>query len=170
MSWIVLITLIVAVTAFLVWASADVRSGIYLGMLCRTTTHRRVVALTFDDGPDAEETPRVLDVLKRHGVRATFFVVGERIEAHPELLLRMLSEGHTIGNHTLNHADMTKLTDLATYQKQIDGWKEKETKAMRIDYIWSNAKVKVSSSNVVFNDKNYPIVSDHYGVMIEVLL
>ena len=57
-----------------------------------------------------------------------------------------------------------------TVEKQIDGWKEKETKAMRIDYIWSNAKVKVSSSNVVFNDKNYPIVSDHYGVMIEVLL
>ena len=100
MSWVVAITIFVAVTAFLVWASADVRSGIYLGMLCRTTTHRRVVALTFDDGPDAEETPRVLDVLKRHGVRATFFVVGERIEAHPELLLRMLSEGHTIGNHT----------------------------------------------------------------------
>lgn len=120
MSWVVAITIFVAVTAFLVWASADVRSGIYLGMLCRTMTHRRVVALTFDDGPDAEETPRVLDVLKRHGVRATFFVVGERIEAHPELLLRMLSEGHTIGNHTSTHTASLPLKRSRTIAEEID--------------------------------------------------
>lgn len=57
-----------------------------------------------------------------------------------------------------------------TVEKQIDGWTEQDTQAMRIDYIWSNKKIKVASSGVVFNGKNYPIVSDHYGVKIEVLL
>lgn len=56
-----------------------------------------------------------------------------------------------------------------TVEKQIDGWKETKSEAMRIDYIWSNREIRVASSEVVFNDKNYPIVSDHYGVKVEVL-
>jgi peptidoglycan/xylan/chitin deacetylase (PgdA/CDA1 family) len=63
---------------------------------------RRRVALTFDDGPD-ELTPRVLDLLARHGARATFFVVGWRIGIAEEELRRAVREGHEIGNHTWNH-------------------------------------------------------------------
>ena len=57
------------------------------------------IALTFDDGPSPEHTPRVLDILKRHGARATFFLIGPRAKAHPEIVRRMRDEGHEIANH-----------------------------------------------------------------------
>ena len=65
---------------------------------------RPCVALTFDDGPDPETTPRVLDVLREKQVRATFFVVGKRAEQHPELVRRALAEGHLVENHTWSHS------------------------------------------------------------------
>lgn len=63
------------------------------------------VALTFDDGPHPEHTPRLLDALAATGIPATFFVVGERAAAHPALLRRILSEGHEVGNHTWTHSE-----------------------------------------------------------------
>jgi peptidoglycan/xylan/chitin deacetylase (PgdA/CDA1 family)/GT2 family glycosyltransferase len=65
----------------------------------------RTVALTFDDGPDERWTPAVLEVLERHGVRATFFVVGSRVLQHPDLVGRLRREGHEIGVHTFSHVD-----------------------------------------------------------------
>lgn len=67
------------------------------------------IALTFDDGPDPTTTPTILDVLRQYGLKATFFVIGARVEQHPELVERIVSEGHTLGNHTYNHRDMSKL-------------------------------------------------------------
>ncbi|WP_207654071.1 polysaccharide deacetylase family protein [Desulforamulus profundi] len=64
---------------------------------------KKVVALTFDDGPSATFTPQVLDILREHQAGATFFVVGKRAEKYPELIRRMAQEGHEIGNHTFNH-------------------------------------------------------------------
>ncbi len=61
------------------------------------------VALTFDDGPHATITPQVLDVLRRHGVQATFFAVGRRADSHPGILARARGEGHEIGVHTWSH-------------------------------------------------------------------
>ncbi|MFO7295332.1 MAG: polysaccharide deacetylase family protein [Clostridia bacterium] len=72
---------------------------------------KREVALTFDDAPDDIYTPQILDVLKREGVKATFFVVGNRIEAHPEIMRRIVKEGHAVGNHSYNHANLPKLKD-----------------------------------------------------------
>ncbi|GIJ72225.1 bifunctional polysaccharide deacetylase/glycosyltransferase family 2 protein [Virgisporangium ochraceum] len=64
------------------------------------------VALTFDDGPDPRWTPRVLDVLRRHGARATFFVVGAKVNRYPDLARRIVAEGHELGVHTFTHADL----------------------------------------------------------------
>lgn len=61
------------------------------------------VLLTFDDGPHETLTPKVLDILKRHHVGAVFFVIGSQVEQYPEIVSRILSEGHLIGNHTQNH-------------------------------------------------------------------
>jgi cellulose synthase/poly-beta-1,6-N-acetylglucosamine synthase-like glycosyltransferase/peptidoglycan/xylan/chitin deacetylase (PgdA/CDA1 family) len=64
------------------------------------------IALTFDDGPDPEWTPQILDILKAKHVPATFFVIGENMEAHPALVQRILAEGHEIGNHTYTHPNL----------------------------------------------------------------
>ncbi len=61
------------------------------------------IAITFDDGPHPEFTPKVLDLLKENNVKGTFFCIGKHIESHPELFKRIISEGHTVGNHTFNH-------------------------------------------------------------------
>ena len=68
------------------------------------------VALTFDDVPDPRFTPQVLDVLKKEGVKATFFAVGDRSKKHPGIVARIKREGHAIGNHSYNHALFTKLS------------------------------------------------------------
>ncbi len=61
------------------------------------------VYLTFDDGPNPDATTWVLDVLKEHGIQATFFCVGTNVKEHPDIYNRILAEGHTVGNHTMNH-------------------------------------------------------------------
>lgn len=75
--------------------------------LCRVhtrfATSRREVWLTIDDGPDEHDTPRLLDLLDRHGARATFFVVGERAARHPQLIAEIIRRGHDIGHHTHTH-------------------------------------------------------------------
>ena len=66
------------------------------------------LALTFDDGPNATWTPRLLDVLAKHELRATFFLLGGRAEAHPELVRRIAAAGHVIGNHSWSHPNMAR--------------------------------------------------------------
>lgn len=80
-----------------------------LGTLTHVATDEPAVALTFDDGPHPDYTPRLLEILARHGARATFFVVGERAVAHPELVRRAAAEGHALGNHTWSHAQLPDL-------------------------------------------------------------
>ncbi|BDM73254.1 bi-functional transferase/deacetylase [Streptomyces nigrescens] len=77
----------------------------------------RTLALTFDDGPDPVWTPRILDVLRRNHVHATFFVVGTQVVAHPELVRRIVAEGHQIGIHTFTHADLARL---APWQRSLE--------------------------------------------------
>jgi peptidoglycan/xylan/chitin deacetylase (PgdA/CDA1 family) len=69
----------------------------------RHTVDSGTIALTFDDGPDASTTPRLLDLLDRHDTRATFFVLGTRARAHPALVQQIAGRGHAIGNHTDTH-------------------------------------------------------------------
>lgn len=63
----------------------------------------KIVALTFDDGPDARNTPMVLDALKRRGARATFFLIGQQVSANAGLVKQMAAEGHVVGNHSWSH-------------------------------------------------------------------
>ena len=77
------------------------------------------IAITFDDGPDGISTPVLLDGLKERGVRASFFVIGQEAEEHPDLIRRMQKEGHLIGNHTYHHVELTKV-DQETERKEIE--------------------------------------------------
>jgi len=83
-------------------------------------TRRAAVALTFDDGPDPQFTPTVLDLLAAHHARATFFVVGTRVQEHPDLVRRAVAEGHEVGNHTLAHERLDRL-DRAGVRAQLEG-------------------------------------------------
>ena len=67
------------------------------------------IAMTFDDGPSAQLTPRLLDVLKERGIKATFFVVGQNVAEYPDIVRRMANEGHEIANHSWSHPALTKL-------------------------------------------------------------
>jgi|GEM_PF-838541 len=79
---------------------------------------QKLLALTFDDGPDERFTPMALDILEKYNIKATFFVVGEVAEAHPDLVKRAADQGHEIANHTYTHPDLTK-TGLAQTQEEI---------------------------------------------------
>jgi peptidoglycan/xylan/chitin deacetylase (PgdA/CDA1 family) len=72
-------------------------------VITRFDTTERVVWLTIDDGPDARDTPEILDMLARHQAKATFFVVGRKVEQNPALCERMIAEGHAVENHTYSH-------------------------------------------------------------------
>ncbi len=78
-------------------------------------TKEKMVALTFDDGPDPRYTPEILKILKKYNVTATFFVLGENAAKHPEILNDEIDQGHEVGNHTYTHQHLNELT-----KEQID--------------------------------------------------
>ena len=69
------------------------------------------IAMTFDDGPNPETTPRLLDILKQRNIKATFFMIGQNAERNPEIVKRILADGHEIGNHSWTHPQLAKLSD-----------------------------------------------------------
>ena len=83
------------------------------------STDEKVLYLTFDAGYENGCTEKILDVLKKHNVRAAFFLVGNYIEKNADLVRRMVDEGHIVGNHTMHHYDMSKLSDKAAFAKEL---------------------------------------------------
>lgn len=80
----------------------------------------KVIYLTFDCGYENGNTEPILDALKKHNVKATFFVVGHFLETAPEMVKRMVEEGHAVGNHTYHHLDMPTISDEETFRKEMD--------------------------------------------------
>ena len=79
----------------------------------------KVIYLTFDAGYENGYTEKILDALKAHNAPACFFVVGNYLETAPELVRRMMNEGHIVGNHTYHHYDMSKIADAASFRKEL---------------------------------------------------
>jgi peptidoglycan/xylan/chitin deacetylase (PgdA/CDA1 family) len=92
-----------------------------LGSLWRGSRARPLATLTFDDGPDPETTPRVLDALAEHGVRGAFFLIGRRAAAYPGVVRRIAAEGHDVGNHTWSHRSLWLCGPRATRREVLDG-------------------------------------------------
>lgn len=100
------IVLVVA-TPFGLWQLSRARCFVLGGeVTCRVETSQPLVALTFDDGPTQLGVDAVLPILQRHGVKATFFLVGEAIETRPDLARRLAAAGHEIANHSATHRQM----------------------------------------------------------------
>lgn len=88
-------------------------------------TSEKVLYLTFDAGYENGNTGKILDALKKHHAPATFFVVGNYLETSPDLVQRMVAEGHTVGNHTYHHRDMSAISDKSAFETEITSVEEK---------------------------------------------
>jgi peptidoglycan/xylan/chitin deacetylase (PgdA/CDA1 family) len=117
---------IAALAAFvLVWQPAFAYDGLqrlFPRIVWRVATAQPLVALTFDDGPAPDHTPKVLEILARHGAQATFFLIGDRVVAHPETVERIRAAGHEVGNHHYTLRSTLRMTD-AEY---VDGLRRTE--------------------------------------------
>jgi peptidoglycan/xylan/chitin deacetylase (PgdA/CDA1 family) len=100
--WIVLPVLIYK--ALIIYGSANICSDFYLKVHCNSETKEKVIAISFDDGPNKEFTPAVLNVLAEFDVPATFFLIGKNIEGNEALVKEIDLKGHIIGNHTYSHS------------------------------------------------------------------
>lgn len=83
-------------------------------------TADKLIALTFDDGPDSKQTPKILDILKQYDAKATFFVVGKRVDLYPDIVRRELAEGHELANHTFTHPYFQGKVSVERLQQEID--------------------------------------------------
>jgi peptidoglycan-N-acetylmuramic acid deacetylase len=112
-------------------------------------TNKKIIYLTFDAGFENGYTSTILDTLKKHNVKATFFLVGNYLKTSPDLVKRMLSDGHIVGNHTFNHPDMSKISDLDSFKKEMtsveDLFKEITGKDLQKFYRPPQGKYSVSN-------------------------
>ncbi len=135
--------------AHLIYCSANICSQAYIKTYCKGNTLERKIAITFDDGPHSEVTPKVLDLLNEHKVKATFFCIGNHVHENTELIKRIDTEGHLIGNHSWAHE---RWFDLYSSQKMQEGIEKtnglifetigKRTKLFRPPYGVTNPSLK----------------------------
>ena len=113
-------------------------------------TSKKEVYITFDAGYENGYTPAILDTLKKHNVKATFFVVGNYIETSPDLINRMVEEGHIVGNHTYHHPDMSKISDITSFQKELEDLEAlyQQTTGQEMQKLYRPPQGKFSVSNL----------------------
>ncbi len=110
----------------------------------------KVLYLTFDCGYENGNTAPILDALKKHNAPATFFVVGHFLESAPDIAKRMVEEGHTVGNHTYHHPDMSKISDQASFQQEMDTVRDKfrEVTGAELSMYYRPPQGKYSTANL----------------------
>ncbi len=110
----------------------------------------KVLYITFDCGYENGNTAPILDALKKHNAPATFFVVGHFLESAPDMVKRMVEDGHTVGNHTYHHPDMSKISDKASFHKEMNDAAAlfKETTGKEMAMYYRPPQGKYSTSNL----------------------
>jgi len=113
-------------------------------------TTQKVIYLTFDCGYENGNTEPILDALKKHQAPATFFVVGHYLESAPQLVKRMVEEGHCVGNHTYHHLDMSKISDMESFRKEMDDVAElfRQITGKELSMYYRPPQVKYSVENL----------------------
>jgi peptidoglycan/xylan/chitin deacetylase (PgdA/CDA1 family) len=94
---------IVAFSLLVFYGTVTVGSNYYLPVLCQGPFNQKEIAITFDDGPVEKNTDQILDILKQNNLHATFFCIGKNMAATPDIVKRIVQEGHTLGNHSYSH-------------------------------------------------------------------
>lgn len=114
------------------------------------SSDEKAIYLTFDAGFENGYTPSILDTLKKHNVKAAFFLVGNYLEKNPDLVKRMVEEGHIVGNHTYNHPDMSKISDMEAFKKEITSLEElyKNTTGQEMSKFYRPPQGKYNEENL----------------------
>lgn len=100
-----------------------VRNGVLIKPTYKLSNGGKVIALTFDDGSNSHTTPTILEILSHNDLHATFFVVGQRVKQHPEIVRRIIDEGHAVGNHSFSHKNLAWASP-ATVRSEIERCEE----------------------------------------------
>ena len=128
----------------------DIIMRIFSKFIWRFSLDKKEIYLTFDDGPTPEITNFILDELKKHDAKATFFCIGKNIEKHPKIFNKILTNEHSVGNHTQNH---------------LNGWKQKKTvyldNVLKCEHVISSAVEKYTNSKL--KTKNSKLFRPPYG-------
>ena len=121
----------------------------YNAYFCGNSEDKKIY-LTFDCGYENGYTPAILDALEKHNVKAAFFVVGNYLETSPDLVKRMVEEGHIVGNHTYHHPDMSQISDPASFQEEITSLEKKyqEITGLVMQKFYRPPQGKYSESNL----------------------
>jgi peptidoglycan-N-acetylmuramic acid deacetylase len=113
-------------------------------------TSQKVIYLTFDCGYENGYTGQILDALQKHNAPAAFFVVGNMVETAPDIIRRMVAEGHIVGNHTYHHPDMSSIADQSSFQKELDDLATlfRETTGTELSHFYRPPQGKYNQENL----------------------
>ncbi len=137
-------------------------------MIYKAETNEKVIAFTFDDAPDEIYTPQILDVLKKHDVKATFFLLGSRVNKYPHIVKRIYNEGHIIGNHTYWHPELTKtgvanmVWEINQNEKEIESVVGVKTNLFRAPYGALNEKMVIKLREMGYRGIGWSIDSEDW--------
>jgi peptidoglycan/xylan/chitin deacetylase (PgdA/CDA1 family) len=118
--FLLILVVLLILLAVIVYGASSICSGFFVRAICRGLPGSGKVALTFDDGPHPEHSPKILEILTRYGCKASFFVTGAGAQKYPELVTRMAEEGHTVGNHSFSHSNLFPLFRPSRIAREIE--------------------------------------------------
>lgn len=121
--WILLPALLYKIA--LIWGSSVIQSDFYIKAHCSSDTKEKVIAVTFDDGPNAVYTPAILEILKEHNAPAAFFVIGKNIAGNEHIIQQIDKAGHILGNHTFSHSFFIDLKSKKAFAAELNQTQEK---------------------------------------------
>lgn len=111
---------ILSYKALIIFGSANIQSNFYAKTYCNAITEEKIIALSFDDGPNPVYTPKVLSILEEHNATATFFVIGKNIQGNENIIRKIDAAGHTIGNHTFSHSFFIDFKGKTGFMYELD--------------------------------------------------
>ncbi|MCU4154368.1 polysaccharide deacetylase family protein [Carboxylicivirga sp. A043] len=114
----------------LVLGVSIMRLNLFVTSVSKLDTTNNEMAITFDDGPSAENTPQILDILAKYNAKATFFCIGNKLSEHADILKRIIAEGHSVGNHTFEHAPTFPIWSVKKIKESI---RNTDTEFTRLD-------------------------------------
>ncbi|HMK05663.1 MAG TPA: polysaccharide deacetylase family protein [Ferruginibacter sp.] len=145
---------LIAYSLIIFYGCYYVGSNFFIRIICSADTHKKEIAISFDDGPVANFTPGILDLLKRENIKATFFCIGHRIAGNEHLLKQVKNDGHIIGNHSYSHhfwfdmySSKKMLADLRQMDKEMERVTGLKPKLFRPPYGVTNPNLKKAIIN-----------------------